>query len=537
MFSSLGLFNNVPCPDSSCHRPNCVFSHQSQAGPSRSSPSKRPVATPAETNEVGRATKRKSDSTLIPSEIKKAKQVFSAIHSPQTVVATPHKPISPIKSSTSTSTQNSKLSGGVPILPTDTGQAPKLPLFRRTPQPYADRQKGLQTLFAQFNKLYVQILRQSPKLAQESALAQEEEVSSTSTNLAAYKRSIHHAAVSISRRPIPTTIPHPSIGTIKVSREAYEQAEKASTSRLTRERIIKYCLSHEEMIKWNYPNSTDMSLTSDENLEPSAEGTEKICDRCKMSFVVDGKNLKERFGECKYHHGRTAPQRVEGRRKWIYSCCGRERGEAGCEEGLHVFSEKEDDGKLAKRVPFKTVKQVLESMPRKGEVETQGWVDVVGMDCEMISTTAGISLARVTIIDENGLTLLDELVRQTVTVLDLNSRFSGIKPGELDEAVMDLPAVRSACCAFIGPETIIVGHGLENDLRALRLLHDKIIDTAIVFPHDKGHPFRRALRDIVKEKLGVFIQDRTADLGHSSAVDAKATLDLLKWQVRDDHSS
>jgi RNA exonuclease 1 len=38
----------------------------------------------------------------------------------------------------------------------------------------------------------------------------------------------------------------------------------------------------------------------------------------------------------------------------------------------------------------------------------------------------------------------------------------------------------------------------------------------------------------VKEKLGIFIQDRTADLGHSSAEDAKAALDLLKWRVRDD---
>ena len=38
----------------------------------------------------------------------------------------------------------------------------------------------------------------------------------------------------------------------------------------------------------------------------------------------------------------------------------------------------------------------------------------------------------------------------------------------------------------------------------------------------------------MREKLGVFIQDRTADFGHSSAEDAKAALDLLKWKVRDD---
>lgn len=55
---------------------------------------------------------------------------------------------------------------------------------------------------------------------------------------------------------------------------------------------------------------------------------------------------------------------------------------------------------------------------------------------------------------------------------------------------MDLDAVREAACYFIGPETIIIGHGwvlveytdgsLENDLRAMRLLHDKIIDTVEV---------------------------------------------------------
>ena len=63
---------------------------------------------------------------------------------------------------------------------------------------------------------------------------------------------------------------------------------------------------------------------------------------------------------------------------------------------------------------------------------------------------------------------------------DYNTRFSGITSDTLSSALMDLPAVRSAACMFIGPETIIVGHGLENDLRALRLVHDKVIDTAIV---------------------------------------------------------
>lgn len=47
-----------------------------------------------------------------------------------------------------------------------------------------------------------------------------------------------------------------------------------------------------------------------------------------------------------------------------------------------------------------------------------------------------------------------------------------------------------------GSSRLILFPSLENDLRALRLLHDLVIDTAIVFPHDKGVPYRRALRDM-----------------------------------------
>lgn len=90
-------------------------------------------------------------------------------------------------------------------------------------------------------------------------------------------------------------------------------------------------------------------------------------------------------------------------------------------------------------------------------------------------------------------------------------------------------------CSFMVASRLILFTSLENDLRALRLLHDLVIDTAIIFPHDKGVPYRRALRDIVKEKLGYFIQDRTSDKGHSSVEDAKATLDVLKWKVREDN--
>lgn len=37
---------------------------------------------------------------------------------------------------------------------------------------------------------------------------------------------------------------------------------------------------------------------------------------------------------------------------------------------------------------------------------------------------------------------------------------------------------------------------LDNDLKAMRLVHTRIIDTAIMYPHEKGPPYRRALKDV-----------------------------------------
>ena len=130
---------------------------------------------------------------------------------------------------------------------------------------------------------------------------------------------------------------------------------------------------------WSYPDPTDLSLVEGGGEDPDAEGTMQDCSRCKVTFKVSSQHLEERIGECKFHYGRVAPERVEGRRKWIYSCCKRERGEAGCEDGIHVFNEKEDDIKLKTRVGYKSVKQIGERM--KGP---KGWLDVVAMDCEMI---------------------------------------------------------------------------------------------------------------------------------------------------------
>lgn len=136
-------------------------------------------------------------------------------------------------------------------------------------------------------------------------------------------------------------------------------------------------MSVEEMVEWGYPDPRDTSLAAPipEGTDITAEGQSRLCDRCKIEFVV---STHQEFGVCHFHHGRISPERVDGKRVWIYSCCKKERGSAGCQEGVHVFSNKDDDSKLAAVVPFKTTEAVTEGRP--GDTV----LDVVALDCEMI---------------------------------------------------------------------------------------------------------------------------------------------------------
>lgn len=199
--------------------------------------------------------------------------------------------------------------------------------------------------------------------------------------MASYKRAIHHAAVSISLRVKPDTLDHPSIGTNRESRLASTKAEKEKTGRLTRGRCERYLLPLSSFPTWRYPDPSDPAL-SQGGTEPDAKGSMQNCDRCGQPFLVTTANLAERAGECVYHYGKMLPDKINGKKVWAYTCCRKERGTGGCHKGVHIFNEREDDVKLASRVGFKTVKQQVQENRLEGRAEA--FVDVVGMDCEMI---------------------------------------------------------------------------------------------------------------------------------------------------------
>jgi RNA exonuclease len=86
---------------------------------------------------------------------------------------------------------------------------------------------------------------------------------------------------------------------------------------------------------------------------------------------------------------------------------------------------------------------------------------------------------------------------------------------------------------YVSRTTIIMGHGLENDLIALRLIHYSVIDTALLYPHPRGRPYRLGLKDLVKREMGLDIQT-AGEKGHSSIEDSAAASLLVRKRARRD---
>ena len=138
----------------------------------------------------------------------------------------------------------------------------------------------------------------------------------------------------------------------------------------------------------------------------------------------------------------------------------------------------------------------------------------------------------VTVINLEGKTVYETLVMPDSEIVDYNTRFSGITAEDLEGVKTKLRDVQAVLLMMFSSRTILIGHSLESDLKALKMVHGNVVDTSVVFPHKLGPPYKRALRMLAAERLMRIIQND--DGGHDSAEDALACLDLMKLKVKED---
>jgi hypothetical protein len=182
-------------------------------------------------------------------------------------------------------------------------------------------------------------------------------------------------------------------------------------------------------------------------------------------------------------------------------------------------------------------------------------------------TVHGLELIRLTATSwPSGEELFDVLVKPIGEIMDLNSRFSGVWPKDFADAtpwdaplnstsrrttpcpdlrktpapakrplriVSSVAVARSLLFTHLSPKTPLIGHGLENDLNAARIIHPTIIDTALLFPHPHGLPYRNGLKALMLKHLNRHIQmlvDGKME-GHDSIEDANAAGELVRFAL------
>ncbi|KAL2798609.1 ribonuclease H-like domain-containing protein [Aspergillus keveii] len=169
----------------------------------------------------------------------------------------------------------------------------------------------------------------------------------------------------------------------------------------------------------------------------------------------------------------------------------------------------------------------------------------IAIDCEMVGidprNTAYLGqVVAIDILTEK--TALDICVQPPVTVRNWRKQSSGLSPAVFREyrnrgkLVSEVRGAQKALFNLIDSETILVGHALQNDLKALGIVHGRVVNTQILTKELVGEiagifPNRTwGLKGLAREILGRDIQ---MGKGHDCAEDTLATRDLVLACVRD----
>ncbi|CAJ0566570.1 unnamed protein product, partial [Mesorhabditis spiculigera] len=163
---------------------------------------------------------------------------------------------------------------------------------------------------------------------------------------------------------------------------------------------------------------------------------------------------------------------------------------------------------------------VLSSCRERGEL-----TPILALDCEYVgvgSEGRDDSLARVSVVNEQGKVVYDKFVASKERIVDFRTQVSGIRAKDLVNAP-SFESVRSEVHSLLSNRTI-VGHALHNDFRVLQLniprKFSRDIAKSRFLRKESKSGDRPSLRGYAEKLLGITIQDGE----HDSIVDARVAL-------------
>lgn len=109
------------------------------------------------------------------------------------------------------------------------------------------------------------------------------------------------------------------------------------------------------------------------------------------------------------------------------------------------------------------VKTMEKSRPVDGDY------GVFALDCEMCCTKEGPELTRVTVVSADKRVVYEALVKPDNPIIDYNTTFSGISEKDLTNVSTTLRHVQADLLNMFCSKTILIGHNIDSDLRALKV--------------------------------------------------------------------
>ena len=152
-----------------------------------------------------------------------------------------------------------------------------------------------------------------------------------------------------------------------------------------------------------------------------------------------------------------------------WDCCKKGSKAGGC------TSELGHDSKTFYCVLDKPLVATTQSMARPGKV--------FALDCEMVYTDRDEEVAMVTLLNFAGETCFESLVKPSARIKDYNTMYSGMTREKLDRVRTTLKDVQKSLLRLISAGNVLLGHGIDNDLRGLHLEHRQVTNTFFIEYH------------------------------------------------------
>ncbi|GAB67688.1 exonuclease [Plasmodium cynomolgi strain B] len=165
------------------------------------------------------------------------------------------------------------------------------------------------------------------------------------------------------------------------------------------------------------------------------------------------------------------------------------------------------------------------SNPPKCQPPVQFDLDnIYSIDCEMCETiNKKRELTKITVVDAYMNIVYDSYVVPDNQITDYLTPYSGISESTLQNVHTKLKDVQEYLKKIFNKKSILIGHSLENDLHALRIHHDHVIDTSVVYSNSAYCFLKPSLFNLCQRHLGITMK---REKGHNSIDDAKISMFL-----------